>query len=175
MTPDRNFSKTLTVVLASLVSAVVVTACGPEQGGDETMMPLASAQAAEPAPRLQPVADRRAQPAPRHIGTISAIEPITESRRTSGAGAVIGGVAGGVLGHQIGDGGGRTAATVIGAAGGAVAGNHVEKRRNADRVVGYRVTVRMQEGGSRTVRVDSRDGLDVGERVRVEGDSLIRL
>lgn len=175
MSHPRNAAQPLIVVIASLASAAVVTACGPEHGGDETLLPLASAQAAEPAPRLQTVADRRAQPVPRHIGRITAIEPITESRRNSGAGAVIGGVAGGVLGHQIGDGGGRTAATVIGAAGGALAGNQVEKHRKADRVVGYHVTVRMQEGGTRTVRVDSRDGLDVGERVRVEGDSLIRL
>ena len=45
---------------------------------------------------------------------------------TSGAGAVIGGVAGGVLGNQVGHGGGRAAATVLGVVGGAVLGNTIE-------------------------------------------------
>jgi outer membrane lipoprotein SlyB len=87
---------------------------------------------------------------------------------------VIGGVAGGVVGHQVGDGNGQKAATVLGAVGGALAGNHVEKRRS-EKVVGYRVSVHMDDGDSRSVRVDARDGLEVGDRVRVEGNHLIRL
>ena len=87
---------------------------------------------------------------------------------------VIGGVVGGVVGNQIGDGNGRKVATVVGAVGGGFAGNEIEKRRG-ERVVGYRVSVRMDDGETRTVRVGSRDGLEVGERVRVEGNDLIRL
>ena len=45
---------------------------------------------------------------------------------TTGAGAVIGGVAGGALGNQVGHGGGRAAATVLGVIGGAVLGNTIE-------------------------------------------------
>lgn len=43
-------------------------------------------------------------------------------------GAVIGGIAGGLLGNQIGGGNGRAAATVIGAATGAIAGDRVAGR-----------------------------------------------
>src|SRR5215217_9503510 len=62
--------------------------------------------------------------APRHApsataGRIVGIEPIRARPKGSGAGAVAGGVVGGVLGNQV---FGGTAATVIGAAGGAVAG-----------------------------------------------------
>ena len=63
---------------------------------------------------------------------------------------------------------------MLGAVGGAVAGNQIEKRRS-EKVVGYRVSVRMDDGDTRSVRVDSRDGLEVGVRVRVEGNQLIRL
>lgn len=43
------------------------------------------------------------------------------------AGTVIGGMVGGVIGHQFGNGSGRTVATVAGVAGGAYAGNQVQK------------------------------------------------
>jgi uncharacterized protein YcfJ len=51
--------------------------------------------------------------------------PVQDQNRV--AGSVIGGVVGGVLGHQIGGGTGKTVATVAGAAGGAYAGNKVQK------------------------------------------------
>lgn len=47
-----------------------------------------------------------------------------------GAGTVIGGVAGGVLGNQIGEGRGRTVATIGGALLGALAGNGVQESMN---------------------------------------------
>ena len=63
------------------------------------------------------------------------IERVTESRQecdpvqpapkkeTSIVAPILGGVAGGLLGHQVGQGSGKTAATIIGATGGAVAGS----------------------------------------------------
>ena len=175
-TPTRSLS-TWSVMLTSIASAVVMTACGPENGA-----PVNPPQAAAPvtapattAPRARPVVEREAPPpVQRHLGRVTGIETLTERDKPTGAGAVIGGVAGGLIGNQIGDGNGRKAATVVGAVGGAFAGNEVEKRRS-EKVVGYRVSVRMDDGDTRTVRVGSRDGLDVGERVRVEGNQLIRL
>lgn len=49
-----------------------------------------------------------------------------ELRRSSGAGAVIGGIAGGILGNQLGGGDGRIAATAIGAVAGAIVGERLE-------------------------------------------------
>jgi uncharacterized protein YcfJ len=94
--------------------------------------------------------------------------PVKDEKRI--AGTVIGGVAGGVLGHQIGGGKGKTLATVAGAAGGAYAGNQVQKsmqekdvetttemrcktvNETSKRVVGYDVTYRLsgKEGVVRT-------------------------
>src|SRR5208282_5962993 len=59
--------------------------------------------------------------------------PVKDSNRI--AGTVIGGVAGGLLGSTIGGGTGRTVATVAGAAGGAYAGNKVQKNMQQKNVV----------------------------------------
>jgi len=63
------------------------------------------------------------------------------------------GLLGGLVGHQIGQGRGNTAATIVGAAGGAYAGHQVEK--NAKRTLHYDVTVRMDDGTLRTIGYDS--------------------
>lgn len=77
------------------------------------------------------------------------------NNNTSGAGAVIGGLAGGAIGNQIGRGSGRAAATALGIVGGAVLGNQIESGRYnqpqtvqrcntqtyyENRTVGYNVT-----------------------------------
>jgi outer membrane lipoprotein SlyB len=118
------------------------------------------------------------QPAPRIVssarrGTVSGIEPIHERPPGTGKGAVIGGVLGAVVGNQFGHGTGRAAMTAIGAAGGAVAGNNVERNINK-RVVGYRVSVRLDNGESRSFEEPHLAGLRVGDRVRVEGRHLRR-
>jgi uncharacterized protein YcfJ len=94
--------------------------------------------------------------------------PVKDSNRVTGT--VIGGVAGGVLGHQIGGGKGKTLATVAGAAGGAYAGNQIQKNmqekdvettterrcrtvnETSKKLVGYDVTYRLagKEGMVRT-------------------------
>jgi len=86
-----------------------------------------------------------------------------------GAGAIVGAVVGGVLGNQVGGGSGRTAATVLGAAGGAYAGNEVQ-RRNQQGQSGQAVSmdVRMQDGAYVTVTQDSAMDIRVGDRVVVQ-------
>ena len=53
---------------------------------------------------------------------------VREQARTSGAGALMGGIAGGAMGNAIGGGSGRAVATAIGLFGGAVLGNRIEGR-----------------------------------------------
>jgi outer membrane lipoprotein SlyB len=106
-------------------------------------------------------------------GEVRAIEPIRERPPGTGKGAVIGGVLGGVVGNQFGHGNGRAAMTVLGAAGGAVAGNNVERNMNK-RIVGYRVSVRLDNGQARTFTEPRLDGLRVGDRVRVDGKHVRR-
>ena len=87
---------------------------------------------------------------------------------TIGLGTVAGGVVGGLLGNQVGNGNGKTAATLIGAAGGAYAGNVVEK--NMKKVTVYDVRVRMDDGTTRNL--DIATDVPVGSKVVVEGKNL---
>ncbi len=144
----------------------------------------------EPAPRVQapartaprpvqprPVArddERSAQPpAPRvatvdpNLGTVLSISRVEEPGSGSAVGVIGGGVVGGVLGNQVGRGNGRKAMTVLGAIGGAVAGNAIEKKVRAD--AHYEVVVRLADGSTRTMRYAEQPGFEVGERIRVEG------
>ena len=89
------------------------------------------------------------------------------------AGTLIGGIAGGVIGHQIGSGRGNTAATIAGAIGGAVVGNEIEKKQG--QATRYRITVRLDAGGSLIVE-ETRDlNLRVGDRVRIADGHLYRI
>ena len=98
-----------------------------------------------PEPRY-PVPAGAARPpvpgAPAYVeyGRVANIEVLRSPDRrgsgTTGGGAVVGGVVGGVLGNQIGHGGGRAAATALGAVGGALLGNAIEANNNAPRVHG---------------------------------------
>lgn len=87
---------------------------------------------------------------------------------TIGIGTVAGGVIGGLLGNQVGNGNGKTVATVLGAAGGAYAGNTVEK--NMKKVTVYDVRVRMNDGSMRNLDVST--AVPVGSKVIVEGKNL---
>lgn len=106
----------------------------------------------------------------RDCGTVSAINEVRRKGEASGAGAFMGAVIGGVIGHQVGGGRGKDVATVAGAAGGAMAGHEIEKRRNA--TTHYDVTVRMEDGSTRVVSVASQAGIAIGSKVRVVGNDL---
>jgi len=73
-----------------------------------------------------------------------------------------------LLGNQVGNGNGKTAATVLGAAGGAYAGNVVEK--NMKKVTVYEVRVRMDNGTTRNLDIST--DVPVGSKVIVEGKNL---
>ena len=79
-------------------------------------------------------------------------------------GMAAGTVIGGLLGNQIGHGNGRVAATVIGAAGGAFAGNAVEK--NLKNYTVYEMRVRMNDGSYRSF--EQRSAVAAGTRVVVD-------
>jgi len=147
--------------------------------------------AAPPAPTPVPPAtaddraDLRTAPAPERnarvvsaapsgrLGSIERIEPIRQRPQGTGTGAVLGGVAGAVIGNQFGHGLGRAAMTGVGAAGGAVAGNNIE-RNVRKQVVGYRVHVRLDNGRTRTFQRSQVGNLHVGDRVRVDGNGFRR-
>ncbi|MFS2035962.1 glycine zipper 2TM domain-containing protein [Polaromonas sp. CT11-55] len=103
-------------------------------------------------------------------GAVESVTPVERSTKPAGvgAGAVAGGVLGAVLGNQIGHGGGRTAATILGAVGGGFAGNAIEGHMRKETV--YQVGVRMEDGSQRMVEVARAPS--VGSRVTVEGNVL---
>ena len=84
-----------------------------------------------------------------------------------GVGAIAGAVVGGILGNQVGGGVGNTAATVLGAAGGAYAGNEVEKR-NQQQVNAYKFTIRMNDGSYQTLTQNTNTDVRAGDRVVIE-------
>ena len=105
-------------------------------------------------------------------GTVVDVRTVTQKGESSGAGAVLGGIAGGVLGHQVGSGRGNTAATVVGAAGGAYVGNEVEKNRNT--VTKYVVYVKMEDGSTRNWTYTKPTSYRVGDKVKVVDRKLVR-
>jgi outer membrane lipoprotein SlyB len=137
----------------ALALALLLAACGPQDGSPPTT------QAVRPA---------AAAPAPAHadLGTVTAVAPIVASAPPTGTGAVIGGVLGAAVGNQIGGGNGRKVATVLGAVGGAKVGHEVERQRSTQ-VTGYRVDVKLDDGASRSFTLASAGGFSTGQRVRV--------
>jgi outer membrane lipoprotein SlyB len=101
-----------------------------------------------------------------NCGRVERIEQFRGERRSTGAGAVVGGIGGGVLGNTVGKGDGRTAATVVGAVGGAVVGNEIEKNNNG--ASSFDIYVRMDNG--RKLIVTQRDigNIREGSYVSVE-------
>lgn len=107
-------------------------------------------------------------------GTIESIQVVQGDNRTSGAGAILGGVLGALAGNQVGSGSGRTAATVAGGVAGAAIGNRVEDNRQVGGNEVYQVNVRMDNGEYRTVMQDSVHDLRVGHRVRIVDGRVFR-
>jgi outer membrane lipoprotein SlyB len=105
-------------------------------------------------------------------GVITGITEVRRKGEASGAGAVMGAVIGGVIGHQVGGGRGKDVATVAGAAGGAAAGHEIEKRSNS--TTSYDISVRLENGSTRVVNLQTPGGLAVGDKVKVTGNSLSR-
>ncbi|QIL44421.1 glycine zipper 2TM domain-containing protein [Acidovorax sp. HDW3] len=171
-----RISRSLTA-MSGLLLATALTACAaqpqqhyepyPQQGGYQSYPQQQGGYQSYPQ-----------QQGPRaeygRISNIQTVQVPQSSGNTSGGGAVLGGVVGGLLGNQIGGGSGRTAATVLGAVGGAVAGNAIEGRMNHGTTQSYRITVQLDQGGSRAYDVSSPGDLRTGDRVRLVGGQISR-
>jgi outer membrane lipoprotein SlyB len=105
-------------------------------------------------------------------GVVERIELVRRGDGGEVAGTIIGGIVGGVIGNQIGSGSGNTAATIAGAAGGAVVGHELGRRARDDEA--FRVTVRLDNGAFHTVMLDRVSDLRMGDRVRIEGNTIYR-
>ena len=183
----------LGVTVLALAAALVVNTSGAQPGSPEA---IAAAEKTSQAAKL--AADTSKKPvttkstthtAPTVVaqsnranvcatcGTVEAVTPVQRQgqvngvavgNQTIGLGTVAGGVVGGLLGNQMGGGDGKTAMTVLGVAGGAFAGNQIEK--NMKKVTVYEIRVRMDDGSTRNMELSS--SVPVGSKVIVEGKNL---
>lgn len=157
----------ITVIVFSLVG--IATMMGWMPGAQSQIEPGESGQ--QPAPRQSAAERPRAPAACADCGVVESIRTVEVRGEGTGLGAVGGALVGGVLGNQIGRGSGRTAATVVGLGAGAYAGHEIEK--NARKSVEYQVRVRMSDGSYRTFHERAQPAFIVGQKVRVQGRTLI--
>jgi outer membrane lipoprotein SlyB len=132
-------------------------------------MRVAQAPAAPTAPARP--ATRPAPAGCATCGVIESVHPVEVAGEASGVGAVAGGVAGGVVGNQFGHGAGRALLTIGGAAGGAYAGNAIEKNMKKHTV--WKVAVRLDDGSTRTLSLNAQPPFAAGERVRIVNGSAL--
>lgn len=107
-----------------------------------------------------------------NCGVIEAVNVIEVKGEGNYLGMIAGGLAGALLGHQVGGGSGKQIATVAGAAGGAFAGNEIEKRMKTTKH--YEVITRLENGGTQAIPYETDPGYKVGDKVRVENGTLVR-
>jgi outer membrane lipoprotein SlyB len=145
-----------------------------KQGGvsDHVIQRIIARKGAAPAAVPAPAA-AAAPPVCKECGTITGIREITKPGHASGVGAVAGGVLGGVLGRSIGGRDHRTAGTVVGAAGGAVAGHMIEKKAKEGKT--WEIGVRFDDGNSRIFNQDTHPSWNTGARVRLVNGALMQL
>ena len=140
---------------------------------------LMAAAAFVAAPRAH-AADKAADPVPREVrgvklasicsvcGVVSDVRAETRDAPGDATGAVAGAVVGGLAGHGMGGGSGRTAMTVLGAIGGGVAGNSIEKKMH--RVTVWTTTVVFKDGTVRSYERDSSPRFEPGDIVVIADD-----
>ena len=105
-------------------------------------------------------------------GVVESVSQIEVKGSGTGLGAVAGGVAGALIGNGMGQGNGRTAMTLLGAGGGAYAGNEIEK--NTRKSSTYRIRVRMDDGTLRTVYQHQLPAVASGDHVKVVAGGVVQ-
>jgi outer membrane lipoprotein SlyB len=172
------------VVLVSLTGTAALMGWLPNSNGAGVDTVAAAQPASHPAPlhvaaapkayhsaRTEPM--RRTAPLVcQNCGTVESIREISTRGDSNGLGAAGGAVVGGLLGNQVGGGHGKQAMTVVGAIGGAFAGNQIEKQARA--TLSYETTVRMDNGSSRTIGQATQPVWRDGDHVKVV-DGVVRM
>jgi outer membrane lipoprotein SlyB len=176
------------VAMSSPTTATSTDATAPSQGvapppaGFDNTAPLPGAPETPPAQFAPAVGAQGAAPAPLPVAqapacvdcaTVEAIRPIEVRGESTGVGAVGGGLAGGLIGHSIGNGRGNVALTILGVAGGAVAGNAIEK--NARSRTEYQLVLRYPSGRERFFTHVQPWPYNVGDTVRIVNGRVVAL
>lgn len=153
----------VSVIIVSLLGAVAISGLSPGAHSEKS-------EASAPKKRLAavlsiPVRDSVCA----SCGTVEVVRVVEV--KGNGIGLVAGGVGGAPIANDLGSGKANTALTILGAAGGALAGSEIEK--NVQKRVSYRVTVRMDDGSFRTVSQSTAPTVAVGDRVRIANGALV--
>src|SRR6266700_1518777 len=166
----------IAVTLFSLVGIAAVLGWIPTSvGGGATAQAPAQPEPAKQAeeqhavkPKPRPVHQAVVPPPPpqvaaicRECAVIEDVRDVEVAGQGSGAGAVVGGV----IGHQVGGGRGRDVATVLGALGGGLAGNQIEK--NAKKTKEYQIFVRYEDGTKGMFTQPTPPSWRIGDKVKV--------
>ncbi|HEY9318250.1 MULTISPECIES: glycine zipper 2TM domain-containing protein [unclassified Achromobacter] len=179
--PSANPHADAPVVSAGPESANLAPA--PQASASQASEPPAPAQtgrpasAAAPRPAASAPAPAPAPQACKSCGVVESVRQVQVPAKDDSnhlVGTIGGGVVGGVVGNQFGGGSGKTALTVLGAVGGALAGREVERNiRQQQTVTHYELTVRMGDGSARQFRSAQPFAFASGDRVRVENNQLV--
>lgn len=104
------------------------------------------------------------------LGTVLAVQQVTIHAPPSraGLGTAVGAGVGGLLGHRVGNGSGKTLATIAGAVGGAFAGNTIANHGYKQR--GLQITVQLDNRATVAVTQAADIPIRVGERVEIIGN-----
>ena len=143
-----------------------------KQGGvsDAVIQRILSRKGAAPAAASAPAA--AAASVCHECGTVTGIREIKKPRKV-GAGTAAGAAIGGLLGYAVGGNKHRTAGTVVGAAGGAVAGNVIENKAGEGNT--YEIGVSFDDGTSRSFHQESHPAWHQGSRVKLVNGALAPL
>jgi len=178
----------VSVMVFSAVGVAAISGLIPHSKGDE-QPPVATATASAPASESMP-AEVPAAPVKKHVakahkapvppaqvayaetpamtpppgvyGMVESVREVEDQGEAKGVGAVGGGLAGAVLGHNIGD--HNKLVTVLGAAGGALLGNQIEKTVRATKH--WELTVRYDDGATQVFNSPDQPFWHQGDRVR---------
>ena len=113
-----------------------------------------------PPPAVEPP-----RPICHECGVIESVREVEVKSAAVGPGTVIGGLAGGILGNQVGRGNGRSAMTVLGAIGGAVAGHEIEN--NTNKAKRYEIVIRFEDGTTQQITQETPPAWRSGDQVRL--------
>jgi outer membrane lipoprotein SlyB len=113
------------------------------------------------------------------FGRVHHIQAMSGYQANSGGGALLGGVIGAIVGRQFGNSSqGKANGTFAGAVGGVLIGNEIERQNRENRGYGRDglvVSIALDHGGLREFAVPSVGDLRIGDRVRIEGNRLMRM
>jgi outer membrane lipoprotein SlyB len=134
----------------------------------------APVQPSVPAPGAATAAQAAACPQCGVVVSVNQVQVPVQNTSEPIIGTVAGGVVGGVVGNQFGGGGGKTALTVLGAVGGALAGREIERNiKQQQTVTRYRLVARTNDGRTHTFNSATPFQYAPGQVVRVENNQLL--